>query len=604
MATIGDTAFRSFVDVRPVAGFERPLDPEQAPAGTYAFVRGTNSPDDGLSRAESLFAIKRECRIERVTDLPYLQCELYFPDKGGSLELLHDERLVDGAELTKGWQHSGVALTGVPSPAQLTLRFRSEETAGDPEILIRSIQLSDNWGRAQRRRLKCHHPFTLLAAFEDFSAYPCCARQWLKGDQRAGNTREQSLSDIWNGPQYQRMRADFLAGEYASSCREDICPLLKGEGQPTEPPPAVIAAINEGRTVVDYGPVSMYHDIDRGCNLECVMCRDAKILPKADNVKLAIDDIKEAVNLGSLEQAWFSGAGEIFIMADVIRLLESDTFSARGVQLAITTNLTHFNEKLWRRIGHNRFLNITVSADGASTEVYEKIRIGAKWAVVEANMRFLGRLQREGQVGTINWNYTVQRENVGDVGKAIALSRELGFDAIRLIGQLGALSRTHGNMFEDHDLAALDTLYDELVKADAFADPRVVTSELGVEDRVYRSFHRRIELAQHIFERRGYVGDSNRRLPQHEWQKVMKLVASLKSDMEQGGLAPPERLSLQQSDFLHRFARAAEDDTGILRRVLTRSRPIFRSAPLESRGVAKWARGLASATETKERQAV
>ncbi|HEX8641341.1 MAG TPA: radical SAM protein [Allosphingosinicella sp.] len=593
---------RAFSGVRPLTGFDVCGDPGDAPVQTDLFLFPTvNLPTDHQAGTPILLT-RGEARIERLAAAPYLQLELRFPRAAGWLEVYHEDRLIDRAELMQGWQHSAVELKDVPVAAELTLVFRSDADADALEVLIRSIHLSDSWGRGQRRRLKCHHPFSLFAAFDDFSVYPCCARQWLKGDQRAGSTTDQSLAELWNGPVYQRMRGEFLAGDYSRSCREDVCPMLQAGGQASEPPPAAIAAINEGRTVVDYGPLRMYHDIDRGCNLECVMCRDEKILPNAAKVKQAIGDLKEAVQLGSLEQVWFSGAGEILIMADVVRLLESDTFSSAGVEVAFITNLTHLNDKLWNRIRHNSFANVTISADGASSAIYEKIRIGAKWPVVEKNMRFLARLRHSGEVRSITWNYTVQKDNVADIGRAVSLARELGFDTIRLIAQLGSLSRTNGNMFEDHDLEALDALHDELVRVDAFDDPRVVTSELGVGGQAYRSFQGRLELAQHIFERRGFVGDSKRALPRKEWQKCLRLMIGLKSDLEEGKMSAPGSLSPEQRDFLQRFARSAELDSGIVARLWTTVRPP--ESPLRgSRALADWARQLGAAMASEGKKA-
>src|SRR6202035_2125221 len=137
-------------------------------------------------------------------------------------------------------------------------------------------------------------------------------------------------------------------GRYGETCREDVCPFLApGAPPPTDAlpgglgplPDEVIHAVNEGLTVVECGPSIMHHDIDRGCNLDCVMCRDEKQLPNEDNVDHALRDIESCLSLGALQGLSFSGAGEAFAMRKVVQLLETDRFASAGVRLGITTNL-------------------------------------------------------------------------------------------------------------------------------------------------------------------------------------------------------------------------------------------------------------------------
>jgi hypothetical protein len=583
--------------IEPLEGFGPVLvDAEAAHVPDELRPTGRREAIDGIPAGPHIAAANR-CTVRREADKPYLQCHLNFPAAIGELAVYCGDRLVDRADLIQGWQYSAVELKEAATPSELTLVFRDATGAPVDGVLIHSISLSDTWGRGQRKRLKCYFPFEMAAVYQDFSVYPCCARQWLKGNQMAGDTRTQCLGDIWNGAQYQRMRALFLEGKYGETCREDVCPALKREGKAKaqEPPPEVVRAVNEGHTVVEYGPISLYHDIDRGCNLECVMCRDAKSLPNEDNIDHALHDVQSALDLGSLNRLLLSGAGEIFAMKKVVRLLESDTLSRRGVQIAVTTNLTHFNERLWTRIGHNRFYNITVSADGCSSEIYDAVRIGSDWKTLAGNLRFLSALRQQGKIGSINWNYTILRQNIPDVGNAIRLADELGFQNIRLIAQIGALSRTNGNMFEDYDIEALDALYGELESVDAFANPRVLMSEIGMRDRRYLTVEFRLELAQHLFERRSYSADKSAPLPYGDWSQCARLVQTIKDDIERQTIRWPEALPASLVQFLHSFAEHTEQHycapaswTRIAKDLL-RSRA---SAATEAKRVARWSRDL------------
>jgi MoaA/NifB/PqqE/SkfB family radical SAM enzyme len=556
---------------------------------------------DGNPAGPHLAAASR-CTVRRTAHKPYLQCHLKFPAAVGELAVYCGDRLVDRADLMNGWQYSAVELKDVATPSELTLRFRDATGALVDGVLIHSISLSDTWGRGQRKRLKCYLPFTLTAIFQDFSVYPCCCRQWLKGSQIAGDTKTQRLDEIWNGPQYQRMRALFLEGKYGETCREEVCPFLNGEtkllnfeNNAHEPLPEVVRAVNEGHTVVEHGPIFVHHDIDRGCNLECVMCRDAKVLPNDNNIDHALRDVNSALDLGSLNQLWLSGAGEPFAMKKVVQLLETDTLSSNGVALSFNTNLTYFNEKLWRRIGHNKFANITVSADGCSPEVYDAIRVGSDWNTLAENMRFLSALRHQGKIDCIIWNYTVLRQNIRDVGSAILFAEEMGFDCIRFIAQLGALSRTNGNMFEDYDIEALDALYAELERADAFANPRVAMSEIGMRNRRYLAAEFRLELAKHLFERRSYVADRSVPLPHGDWRQCSRLVQTIMDDIERRTIRWPEALPGSLMQFLRSFAEYTEQHYCAPKRWAEIAQDPTRSsesAAAEAQRMVRWSRDL------------
>ncbi|MEA3004124.1 MAG: hypothetical protein QOH81_2912 [Sphingomonadales bacterium] len=587
-----DRPLGDFKLVEPLAGFSRSVRHDPAPSFTPFFYVATE--DDSAAASRPASQVSPRCTVRRLAENRYLQCELRFPFPQGWMEVWHGDELVDRAELIDGWQHSAADLKQVPTPADLTLVFRALDGSEVEGSLVRAISLSDDWGRGQRRRLKCHLPFSFAAVVDGFSVYPCCCPGWLKGGQVKGNTRETSLAEIWNGPEYQQMRAEFLAGDYHTACREDICPLLTGESRMSEPPAAAIRAINEAQTRLDFGPAGLQHDIDKGCNLECVMCRDFKILPDKGNIDQAIADMRCAIEMGGLESVSFSGAGEVFVMAKVLRLLESDIFSSRGIQVNVTSNLTHFNERLWKRISHNHFGVFAVSIDGCTAEVYETIRIGARWETVQRNMRFLTELRRDGKISHLTWNYTVQRGTAGDIGKAVRLARELGFDLIRFIAQFRSQARSDGNPFEEADMEVLDRIHEQLEAEDAFDDPRVLTSELGVRDRRHRSVEHRLEMAEHLLDRAYIMADARGRAHDGEWLKCVQLVAMLRADVEAGIVPDAFLLSPRNADFLRRFAQTARRSRANPARVARKlARPGGARALIRGWSTARWGEALA-----------
>ncbi len=511
----------------------------------------------GARSADDAIAVDGRCVIRRLAGQRYLQIELNFPAAEGRLEIYHGDHRIDQADLINGWQKSAVELKDLPTPADLTLLFL--DLSKQPldvvvSVDVRSIGLSESWGMGQRKRLKCYMPFDRANVLQNGDVSMCMCPEWLKAGNVLGNNKTERLKDFWNNEHYQRVRGLFLEGRHEEVCRKEVCIILKGNIVAHATAPEIVESVNEGRTILSHGPTVIQHDVDRGCNLDCVMCRDEKLLPNPENVERGVRDIQDAIDMGSVRQFSTSGAGEVFAMKKIVRMMETEVFSSREISLGFTSNLSYFNDRLWSRIGHNKIDFIAVSADGCSSEVYDKVRLGGDWNVLLKNMRFLSKLKKEGKVGQIIWNYTTLRQNVGDVGRAVELAEELGFDHLRFIAQFGELSRTNGNMFEECDIDALDIFYAELDRVGAFEKPWIWMSEVGMRGRRYRTAEFRLDFAQHVYERPGAPNASLTDLAVYNRRRAMKIVRELVADTRSGKTPKPVDLPVHNRKFLARFS--------------------------------------------------
>lgn len=497
---------------------------------------------DGEPASRSMYLVEGDLVIQPGEGGRYLQCLVKPSGPAAFLELWSGEALIDRADLVPGWQNAAVDLTGVERDGRTILRVVDQEGRPSGGFALSRIWQSARWDRGQRRRLRCYFPFSFTAVLADQSIYPCCCLAWLKPNMRAGNAASDAMKDVWNGPVYQAMREQFLAGDYATSCRPEVCPKLQSPSAQTHIPADdgelsddIIAAVNDGLTELSFGPAGMHHDIDYGCNLECTMCRDTKILPERAKIGAAVSTINEVIAMGSMEAVSFSGAGEVLIMRDMVKFMESDTLSARNIGISLTTNATNFTEKMWKRIQHNRFDNVCMSIDGASPEIYDRVRVGSRWVDIQPRIEFLGDLRQRGLIQHLQWNYTVQLANIADVGAAITMARQLGFDTIRLIPHSGMLLRTHGNMFEDYNSAALDALHDQIAGVGGFDDPMVGHHELRMQDRQYRTLASHLDMAELLLDRIWQDPQQAARRAYPDWTKALSLVeraASLAADRQ------------------------------------------------------------------------
>lgn len=520
---------------------------------------------DGETAPGALYAVEGDLVIQPGEGGRYLQCLVKPKGPAAFLELWSGEALIDRADLVSGWQNAAVDLTGLNACSQAILRVVDQQGQPAGGFEFSRIWQSAQWGRGQRRRLKCYFPFSYTTVFADQTIYPCCCLAWIRPNMLAGNAASDAMKDVWNGPVYQAMRQQFLAGDYATSCRPEVCPKLQSPPAKTHIPADdgllsedIIAAVNDGLTELSFGPAGMHHDIDYGCNLECTMCRDTKILPERAKIGAAVSTINEVVVMGSLEAVSFSGAGEVLIMRDMVKFIESDVLSAKNIGISLTTNATNFSEKMWSRIRHNRFDNVFMSIDGASSDVYDRVRVGSRWVDMQPRIAFLGELRQRGLIRHLQWNYTVQLANISDVGAAITMARELGFDTIRLIPHSGTLQRTQGNMFEDYDQAALDALHAQIEAVGGLDDPMVGHHELRMQDQQYRTLASHLDMAELLLDRIWQDPQQAARHGYPDWTKTVSLVeraASLAAD----GRIDDDAVTDRNRAFLDRLASVVDN---------------------------------------------
>ncbi|WP_188261096.1 radical SAM protein [Azospirillum tabaci] len=381
-----------------------------------------------------------------------------------------------------------------------------------------------------KRSLRCYHPFQTLNADRTGTIHACSCpvhRQREMGPD--GNSREQSIESIWNGERLRQMREAFLAGDYGRFCNTRSCSLLYGP--PALPPtdPEVIAAVNEGKTVLDYGVRTLIHEIDHGCNLHCVHCREEKIPVDRSHTKPNIEEVRDLIRAKKLKTFYPHGWGEVLIMKDVVELLASNLLVDNGVSVELHTNLLPLRPSLWARIGHNTFSHIVFSVDGCSSATYDAVRRGGSWERVHENMRYLASLRVSGHVQRMTWAYCVMKRTMPDVQAAVRLARELPVDLLYFQALSGHLPGRGENIFEESDVAALDHLHDALAEVGAFDDPTVRVAALRLEGRPYRRFDTRVAAALRL-EREG------------EPEMAQRVLGALLDDAEQGTVSVPTTL--------------------------------------------------------------
>lgn len=168
-------------------------------------------------------------------------------------------------------------------------------------------------------------------------------------------------------------------------------------------------------------------DVTNRCNLRCRMCPRHLSHPEPRDL-----------DLGLLRKI----AAEVFPYAGAVSLsCGAEPLMARHFEAALeiareagvphvdfVTNGTLLDERRIRAVMAAGLRRVMVSVDGATADTYERIRAGARFDRVLANLRLLRRLKAE--AGTpyprLRLHFVLMRSNLAELPAYLDLARELG----------------------------------------------------------------------------------------------------------------------------------------------------------------------------------
>ena len=152
------------------------------------------------------------------------------------------------------------------------------------------------------------------------------------------------------------------------------------------------------KKIQDYPPV-MQLELSSVCNLRCVMCyqhdksfsSNSKGFMGYMNLELfkkIIDEIE-----GKMEAITFASRGEPTLNKDLDKHLKYCEKKFMGLKL--NTNATMFNEKIINTLLSSDLETLVISADAPNKELYEKIRVNAKFDKVIKNLELFRNIREK-----------------------------------------------------------------------------------------------------------------------------------------------------------------------------------------------------------------
>lgn len=291
-------------------------------------------------------------------------------------------------------------------------------------------------------RLFCTKPFEWFD-ISDFNGdkgdvYLCCPA-WLS--VRAGNIRNQTVDEIWNGAEAQKVRRSILDGGF-EHCRRDRCPFLETVAGPVSrrsdvTDPELRRVIEEDRTELPYGPRCVSCSYDKSCNLSCPTCRSSVIV-EVDR-KDEIREIETKLRDEALKEArllYITGSGDPFGSAAFFRLLTTlDPGSAPQLrEIHLHTNGQLWTTRTWEMIPiavRRLIKHAHISVDAATPETYAMNRRGGSFARLLENLEFVHSLRRDGPLECLMMSMVVQDNNFREMEDFVLLARRFGADAVQ-----------------------------------------------------------------------------------------------------------------------------------------------------------------------------
>lgn len=268
----------------------------------------------------------------------------------------------------------------------------------------------------------CFAPYVSLS-FDTLGVVRACCQH--SRHHPLGRIPQQSLDEIWNGPEVVKLREALRNYNFDLGCGFCKWQVLDGNYQ------GVFARHYDWLADDGTWPRVMEFMIRNTCNLECVMCcgewshlirsrrEKAPPLPKVYDDRF-FEDLRRY--LPHLRLAKFAG-GEPFLQNECYRIWNMMTELGLNTHCFVTTNGTVYNSKVQGIL--NRFpTDLAISMDGVTKETFEQVRVNADFDVFLRNIRhFRDYVAKRGT--TMNLNICLQRRNWHEFGEFLLFADEL-----------------------------------------------------------------------------------------------------------------------------------------------------------------------------------
>ena len=278
---------------------------------------------------------------------------------------------------------------------------------------------------------RCMAPWQSLMIEVNGNVQPCAYRgNYTNTSARPslGNINNNTLEEIWNGDEVRHLRRCMALGDLdAAGCGKCLA-VSQGQALGLEYDDHALAEIApspyaknlslkldevlSGAEFCSSKPTVLYFTPDHRCNLACSHCYQNISRKASIERKAAGDELLELIPYLSDVVA---GGGEPLILPFWRRFLSSEARLINPyMRFSTTTNATVLRDDVFEGISSFRRIAIIISLDGASRDVFEKIRMPARWEVFIENARRLRELCAS-QAQFFSFNISTMKANLHEL---------------------------------------------------------------------------------------------------------------------------------------------------------------------------------------------
>ncbi len=253
----------------------------------------------------------------------------------------------------------------------------------------------------------CRFPFSVAEIDWDGNVYGCCAAYFI--GYSFGNIFEQSFDEIWNGEKAQNFRQQFIDRNF-KYCNFEICPKeLSKDVKPT--------------LIAEY-PKRVQLNYDSVCNARCIYCRDHHFKNDTSRFEEKFDDIIVPL-MQNAELVNVTASGEVFASKYAKDLINRIGKIYPKIKFYIYTNGIECNEKRMKEFGlWDRLDYVVLSMPATTKKTYDKIVRDGNFKKVMDNIKFLGKLKKQGKLSNFIINFVITSINYKEMPEMIKIAKE------------------------------------------------------------------------------------------------------------------------------------------------------------------------------------
>lgn len=266
----------------------------------------------------------------------------------------------------------------------LTKLFRSEK-----EVIKSYPPFFDGYNDSRagdKTQYACYAPFKNIYFGHSGKAVACCYNRF----HILGTYPENNIREIWFGEKTEELRGALKAYDFSHGCLSCLSQIKEGNYDA-----AKAKQYDSQRANANKYPSVMEFELDNTCNLECVMCSgdfSSLIRKNRENKPPLLSPYNEAFAdqlvefIPYLEEVKFYG-GEPFMIPIYYKIWDLIVSINPSTRISIQTNATMLNSRIKDLLEKGNF-HINISLDSVNKEIYEGIRINAKYDLVIENVKW------------------------------------------------------------------------------------------------------------------------------------------------------------------------------------------------------------------------